>query len=74
MFTGYLITFYISSNFWVNLIDFFHREFLSSGVLMGYYHDEFTNSSFSYKLHQLAYCALYALVCSELLLPRHVEY
>ena len=58
--------FYFSLNFWVNLTDF-----LYTGLLQSYYHDDFFTTSFSYKVHQAALCLIVAFVFTELIQPRH---
>jgi len=50
-FAGYIIFFYLATNFYVNLCDFIYKAMLESGAIRGYYHDEFFLSSFSYKVH-----------------------
>jgi len=55
---------YLTVTCWVNATDY-----LYSGLLMEYYHDEFFVSSFSYKMHQIVLVSLAAVTCAELMSP-----
>lgn len=64
LFVSLFVTTYLSLNFWVNLTDF-----LYTGLIKNYYHDEFFLTSFSYKINQLVLCAILAYTVSELMAP-----
>ena len=59
---------YLNVTLWVNLTDF-----LFSGLIMEYYHDEFFLSSFSYKIHHLVLCAIVAFIGSEFMNPSRIS-
>jgi hypothetical protein len=59
---------YLNVTLWVNLTDF-----LFSGLIMEYYHDEFFLSSFSYKIHHLVLCAIVAFIGSEFMDPSKIS-
>jgi hypothetical protein len=67
------VVFYFSSNFWVNSIDFVYKFSVKEGLISGYYHDEFTATSFSYTVHQMVLCNIFALCASELISPNHIK-
>lgn len=64
LFIGLFLTIYLSINFWVNLTDF-----LVTGVINDYYHDEFFATSFSNKLHQITLCAILAYIVAQIMRP-----
>ena len=53
---------YLTLNLWVNVTDF-----LYTGLIKEYYHDEFFLMSFSYKIHQLFLCATLAFILNEMI-------
>ena len=65
---------YFSINFWVNLVDFGFKLSFKEGTASGYYHDEFTQTSFSYTVHQIAMCNLFAFCIAELIAPNYVRF
>ncbi len=73
IFTSIRLLLYFSTNFWVNLVDFVFKLCMREGMFSGYYHDEFTATSFSYTVHQMALCNLFAFCTSELISPNHVK-
>jgi hypothetical protein len=64
LFVGLFVWIYLSLNFWVNLTDFIY-----TGLIKEYYHDEFFATSFSYKMHQLCLCGILAYVTAQLMMP-----
>lgn len=68
IFLAIFVFVYLNVTLWVNLTDF-----LFSGLIMDYYHDEFFLSSFSYKIHHLALCAIVAFIGSEFMSPSSIS-
>ena len=64
LFCCLFLAIYLSMNFWVNLTDF-----LWTGLINEYYHDEFFTTSFSNKVHQITLCVTLAYIVANFMHP-----